>query len=138
MKKIIASAAFLLAFSAQAYAGDTNVSLSIEGKDYEGVIYDNKAAAELLARLPLTLTLNRGGRDFCGDMDPLGYDEKQVQNGYRNGMLAYWTPGQDFVIFLEKEESGASVNGVVPLGEIKGYQPLLRLSGSIHVRISRR
>lgn len=116
----------------------TAVILSIDGTDYKATLYNTPAANELLARLPLALSLNRGGRDYCGGMNPVSYDQKQVQSGYRNGQLAYWIPGQDFVIFLEGEENGSSVQGVVPLGEMTdSFQPLLGLGRTIQVRIQR-
>lgn len=134
----------VLSFSAASFAQDgspsgsqdrsTKIVLTIGGKEYPAVLYDNVAARELKARLPLTVSLNRGGRDYCGDIPALKYDEAQVQNGYRNGQLAYWIPGQDFVIFIEKEESGANVNGVVVLGEISvDFQPLFSLGRSVQV-----
>lgn len=117
--------------------GNTRITLTIEGKEYPAILYANVAAKELISRLPLTVSLNRGGRDYCGDIPALKYDQAQVQNGYRNGQLAYWIPGQDFVIFIEKEESGASVNGIVALGEMSAdFQPLFTLGRSIQVRMA--
>ena len=113
------------------------IVLDIDGNYLSAILYDNVAANDLLARLPLTLRLNRGGRDYCGDVNALKYEESQVQKGYRNGELAYWIPGQDFVIFMEKEETGASVDGVVVLGRMTSdFSSLLSLDRSIQVKIS--
>lgn len=131
---------FSLSMAAYAQNGDESgkITLTIEGKEYSAVLYDNPAARDLLSRLPATVSLNRGGRDYCGDIPALKYDQTQVQNGYRNSQLAYWIPGQDFVIFIEKEETGASVGGVVVLGELTGdYQSLFQLGRSIAVNIAR-
>lgn len=112
--------------------------LAIEGREYPAILYNNPAANGLLSRLPATVSLNRGGRDYCGDIPAIKYDQPQVQNGYRNGQLAYRIPGQDFVIFIEKEETGAAVDGVVVLGELTGdYQPLFNLGRSITVGITK-
>ena len=117
--------------------GCTKITLTIEGKDYPAILYANMTARDLISRLPLTLSLNRGGRDYCGDISPLQYDRQQVQQGYRNGELAYWVPGQDFVIFLEKEETGARVDGVVVIGKMSvNLLSLFNLGNSIEVSIS--
>ncbi|MEG6501547.1 MULTISPECIES: cyclophilin-like fold protein [unclassified Desulfovibrio] len=132
----------LMCLTAFAQQGDsqeksTKIALTIEGSTYSAVLYDNAAAKDLIAKLPLTVSLNRGNRDYCGDISPLQYSREQVQKGYRNGELAYWIPGQDFVIFIEKEETGASVDGVVVLGAMTSdIQPLFSLGRSIQVRIA--
>lgn len=113
------------------------IVLDIDGNYFNAILYDNVAANDLMARLPLTLSLNRGGRDYCGDVNALKYEESQVQNGYRNGELAYWIPGQDFVIFMEKEKTEASVDGVVVLGRMTSdFSSLFSLGRSIQVKIS--
>ena len=139
--RILAAVLTVLSLSTAAFAQGgqvVKIMLTIEGRDYPAILYDNPAAKDLLSRLPLTVSLNRGGRDYCGDIPTIKYDQAQVQKGYRNGQLAYWISGQDFVIFIEKEESGASVDGVVVLGELTGdYQTLFNLGRSITVAIVR-
>lgn len=138
---ILAAVLTIFSLSTAAYAQNgkgVKIVLTIEGREYQAVLYDNPAANDLLSRLPATVSLNRGGRDYCGDIPALKYDQAQVQNGYCNGQLAYWIPGQDFVIFIEKEESGTSVDGVVVLGELTGdYQTLFKLGRSITVKLTK-
>lgn len=114
----------------------TKIMLAVEGNEYPAILHANAAARDFISRLPLAVSLSRGSRDYCGGIAPLKYDPQQVQNGYRNGELAYWVPGEDFVIFMEKEETGASVKGVVVLGELSGdFQSLFDLGNSVEVRV---
>lgn len=147
IQTIFVSMVMVLSFSTVGFAqegspsgsrdGNTRIALTIEGKEYPAILYANVATRDLISRLPLTVSLNRGGRDYCGDISALKYDQTQVQNGYRNGQLAYWITGQDFVIFIEREESGASVDGVVVLGELStDFQTLFTLGRSIQVHIA--
>ena len=68
--------------------GGAKIILTSEGENYPAILHTNTAARGLLARLPVTLSLNRGIRDYCGDIAALKYAQSQVQNGYRNGALA--------------------------------------------------
>lgn len=138
MLTVLPGMAFSHGINDSAGKNDIHITLTIEGQKYAAVLYDNPAATELASRLPQTLTLGRGGRDYCGDISPLQYEQGQIQTGYRNGQLAYWIPGQDFVIFMEREESSSSVDGVVILGEIHSdFSPLFALGRSIQVTIDR-
>lgn len=97
----------------------TNVILTINGTDIPAVLNSSKSAKDLISRLPVTLHLSRGSRDYCGGITPaLEYDEEDVKNGYKNGDLAFWTAGDDFVIFIEKEETSSEVGSVVNIGRI--------------------
>lgn len=115
----------------------TPILITIDNQAYATELYDNPATLDLIGRLPLTLSLSRGGCDYCGDIKALEYVENQVQNGYQNGDLAYWVPGQDFVIFLEKAETGESVTGVVVLGRmLDDYTSLFNLERSIEITLT--
>ena len=70
---------------------------------------------------------------------PLPHEEKDVQRGYRNGDLAGWLPGNDFVIFSEREESSGEVEGCVILGRLLGGVEEIRDMGrSIEVTVTAR
>lgn len=109
----------------------TNITVTVGNTAFPGVLYDNAAAKELLSRLPAHFSLSQGSRDYCGNMGTvLPHEEKDVQRGYRNGDLAWWLPGNDFVIFTEREESSGEVEGCVILGRLlsgsggnSGYGP---------------
>lgn len=98
-----------------------DISVTVAGKSFPSVLYNNAAAKDLLSRLPATFSLSRGSRDYCGDVGtPLTYEKHDVQRGYRNGDIAYWIPGNDFVIFTDLEENSDEVEGCVILGHFQG------------------
>jgi len=78
----------------------------------------------------VTVSLNRGPADYCGGIDPLNYGEDDVQTGYRSGDLAYWIPGQDFVIFTETKETSSGVPNLVIIGQISSDIKEIRNLGS--------
>lgn len=118
----------------------TNITVTVGNASFPGVLYDNAAAKELLSRLPAHFSLSRGSRDYCGNMGiPLPHEEKDVQNGYRNGDLAWWLPGNDFVIFTEREESSGEVAGCVILGRLlSGVEEIRDMGRSITVTVTER
>jgi hypothetical protein len=118
---------------------DTRVTLTVGNKVVPAVLYNNTTAKALEARLPVTVSLNRGPVDYCGGIDPLDYGEDDVQTGYRSGDLAYWIPGQDFVIFSEKDDtsSGAGAPDLVVIGQIRSdIEEIKDLGSTIKVTIA--
>ena len=143
----LAAVAVIVLFTIQARAeGEkeqnimTNITVTVENASFPGVLYDNAAAKELLSRLPVNFSLSRGSRDYCGNMGiPLPHEEKDVQNGYRNGDLAWRLPGNDFVIFTEREESSGDVEGCVILGRLlSGVEEIRDMGRSITVTVTER
>ena len=118
----------------------TNITVTVGNASFPGVLYDNAAAKELISRLPAHFSLSRGSRDYCGNMGtPLPHDENDVQRGYRNGDLAWWLPGNDFVIFTEREESSGDVEGCVILGRLlSGVEEIRDMGRSITVTVTKR
>jgi hypothetical protein len=118
----------LNAASKHATDGSTPITLTIENKVFPALLYNTAPAKELMARLPVTVSLNRGPVDYCGGIAPIDYGADDVQTGYRRGDLAYWIPGQDFVIFTENKENASGAPDLVVLGQInadiKGIQGL--------------
>jgi hypothetical protein len=94
------------------------ITLTIGNKVIPAILYNNPPAKNLMARLPVTVFLNRGPIEYCGGIDIINYGKDDVQTGYHNGNLAYWIPGQDFVIFTEKEETSSKVSDLVIIGQI--------------------
>lgn len=112
------------------------ITLTIGVKIIPAVLYNTAPAKELLARLPVTVSLNRGPVDYCGGIDPIKHTEDDVQTGYHNGDLAYWVPGQDLVIFTKGEESSRNVSGLVVLGRISSdIEEIRELGSAIKVTI---
>ena len=70
---------------------------------------------------------------------PLPHEENDIQNGYRNGDLVWWLPGNDFVIFTEREESSSEVEGCVILGRLlSGVEEIRNMGRSIEVSVTAR
>lgn len=116
----------------------TAVTLTVGETALEGYLNSNRTARDLISRLPVTLILNRGSHDYCGGISPaLAYDESDVQNGWKNGDLAFWTAGNDFVIFHSDEENSSSTGNIVNIGAVTSDINTVRsLGDNINVTIA--
>ena len=125
--------------SANSRKGSTPITLTVGNTVLDGYLNNSKAAKSLLAKLPLTVTLEDSDNDFCGGNLSLDYDKKDVQYGYKNGDLAFWTPANNFVIFVDDEEKSANTGDLVILGRITSPQKMLSsLKGTIKVTIRKK
>jgi hypothetical protein len=116
-----------------------SVTLTIGGTVLRGYLNDTTSARDLISRLPLTLTLRRYAHDYCGDITPpLKYEQKDVQFGWHNGDLAFWTAGNDFVIFWGDEEVSSTIGDLVIIGAVTSAVTEIRSlpPGAIQVRIA--
>lgn len=114
----------------------TPITLTIGDTVLSGYLNDSAPAQSLIAQLPLTVTLNDSGNDFCGDHLDIAYSDSDVQSGYENGDLAFWPPASNFVIFVDDEEDSAGTGDLVMLGKITEPQEALdALEGQIDVTI---
>lgn len=99
--------------------GQTLITLTIGDKVLDAYLNETEAAKDLISRLPLTVHLSNSGHDYCGDINPpLSYNENEIQNGWKDGDLAFWTTGNDFVIFHDDEETSASTGNLVVIGHV--------------------
>lgn len=116
----------------------TAVTLTVGETVLDGYLNNNRTARDLISRLPVTLNLNRGSHDYCGGISPaLAYDEDDVQNGWRNGDLAFWTAGNDFVIFHSDEENSSSTGNIVNIGAVTSDINTVRsLGDNINVTVA--
>lgn len=115
----------------------TAIKLTIGDKVMKGYLNNSKPARSLAEQLPMTVTLNYSDNDFCGGNIDIRYTSDDVQSGYKNGDLAFWTPANNFVIFVDDEEKSADTGNLVILGRIDETQNVLdSLEGSINVTIS--
>lgn len=115
----------------------TPITLTIGDTVLSGYLNNSIPAQSLISQLPLTVTLNDSDNDFCGGSLDIEYSESDVQSGYKNGDLAFWTPASNFVIFVDDEESSANTGNLVILGKITEPQETLdALEGRIDVTIA--
>ena len=113
------------------------ITLTIGDMVLHGYLNDSIPAQSLIAQLPLTVTLNDSDNDFCGGSLDIEYTESDVQSGYKNGDLAFWTLANNFVIFVDDEENSANTGNLVILGKITESQEVLdALEGTIDVTIA--
>ena len=142
MKKLVLALVALFSvassvFAASAPKGATPVTLTIGNQVFKAWLNDSAPAKSLIARLPLEVTLNDSDNDFCGGNVPLKWSASDVKHGYKNGELAFWTPANNFVIFVHGEERSAGVGDLVSLGMIvEPLEKLRALSGRITVKIA--
>ena len=117
--------------------GQTAITLTIGDKVLNAYLNDSAPAKSLIAQLPLTVTLNDSDNDFCGGNLDIDYSDSDVTSGYHNGDLAFWTPANNFVIFVDDEENSANTGNLVILGKITESQEVLdSLEGRIDVTIA--
>lgn len=115
----------------------TLITLTVGDTVLEAYLNGSAPAQSLIAQLPLTVTLNDSGNDFCGGNLDIDYAQENVQMGYRNGDLAFWTPANNFVIFVSDEENSSGTGNLVILGHITSSQEMLdALEGRIDVTIA--
>lgn len=115
----------------------TPITLTIGDTVLNGYLNNSTPAQSLISQLPLTVTLGDSDNDFCGGSLDIEYSESDVQSGYKNGDLAFWTPASNFVIFVNEEESSANTGNLVILGKITESQDVLdALEGRLDVTIA--
>jgi len=108
----------------------TIITLTIGNTVIPAILHNTAPARDLVAMLPVTVSLNRGPVDYCGGIAPIQYEENDVQAGYRSGDLAYWIPGRDFVIFTETKEASSGNPDLVIIGQISTDIQAVRALGS--------
>ncbi len=116
----------------------TSITLTVGKTALNGYLNNTRTARDLISRLPVTLNLNRGSHDYCGEITPaLPYDEDDIQNGWKNGDLAFWTAGNDFVLFYNEEENSSSTGNIVNIGSVTSNINLVRsLGDNINVTVA--
>lgn len=116
----------------------TGITLTIGDAVLAAYLNNTSAAQDLIFRLPVTVNLFNSGHDYCGSINPpLAYDKTDVQYGWRNGDLAFWTAGNDFVIFHADEEKSANTGNLVIIGAVTSdIEKVRALPKSINVKIA--
>lgn len=115
----------------------TPITLTIGETVLDAYLNDSDPARSLIAQLPLTVSLNDSGNDFCGDHIDIEYSESDVTSGYQNGDLVFWPTANNFVIFVDGEEDSANTGNLVKLGRVTSPQEMLDvLEGQIDVTVA--
>lgn len=87
MKRLFSILIAILLFASVCSAEDadegTAITLTIGGITIPAVLNDTTAAQDLMARMPMTVYVDRGSIDFCGSLDaPLNYVPEDFQIGF--------------------------------------------------------
>ena len=83
----------------------TSITITINGKVLNGYLYDTPPARSFQKLLPLSVSMSDWGHDFCGGKLNVEYQNADVQTGFRNGDIAFWTPRQQLAFFVSGEDS---------------------------------
>ncbi|MCM1523686.1 MAG: cyclophilin-like fold protein [Ruminococcus sp.] len=139
LEKIAANIETTAEFVSESKKETTQTAITLTAGDIvlNGYLNDSAPAQSLVSQLPVTVVLNDSDNDFCGGNLDIEYSESDVQNGYKNGDLAFWTPANNFVIFVDGEENSANTGDLVILGKITETQEKLdALEGTLSVTVS--
>jgi hypothetical protein len=97
----------------------TAVTLAIGRLVIPAVLNGTVSARDLISRLPYTVRLHKYVHDFCGVMsNPLKYDPKDIQNGWRNGDIHFATDGNYFVLFFADEDISQRYGYQIHIGKM--------------------
>ena len=136
MKKLLLVLVFVIVSVATAFAENTPITLTIGDKVLRASLKDSTPSKSLIAQLPITVRLYDSDNDFCGGNLDIDYSESDIQTGYKNGDLAFWTPANNFVIFVKDEELSGNTGDLIILGKVEEAQQVLdSLSGTLDVVI---
>ena len=114
------------------------ISISTPKGTIHGVLNDSVAAQTFAAQLPITITFNDLlGREKYGKL-PSGISLKGKRIfHFEKSLIAYWSPGNDFVLFYNYDGEPIPAPGLIALGRItKGVSILSELTSSFTASIS--
>lgn len=123
--------------------GGTKIRMHFGDTVITGMLNDSDTAQALIAKLPVTVSMNRYSHDFCGSASKLDlpYQNDEVHYGWLNGDIDYAIDAPWFTVLFEdedvSEQYGYQVNiGVMtcPLSDISAlngsYDVLIELDNS--------
>lgn len=133
---IIAMALLLFVRGAEATErGEKLVKITLTSQDIriEAVLNESAPAKELLNRLPLVLNLYlHQAREYYAEIELNKNGSRQ--NSYQVGDIAYWTPGNNLVLFYGKGQT----NSLIKMGTITyGLEQLSKMGSSFQVRVEK-
>lgn len=112
------------------------IRLTVNGQGATATLYDNAAARDFAALLPLSLTME----DYATIERVAGLPRKLSTQGAPDGMapvageLTHYAPWGNLAIFIQDR---SYARGLVPLGKVDKGLPVLAQPGPYQVRIER-
>jgi hypothetical protein len=114
--------------------GDLRIRIRVGDQSLTGTLLDIPAANDLVAQLPLTLTMtDHGSVEKTGAL-PRPLSTAGVPSGADPavGDIGYYAPGNDFVMYYGDQ---SYYEGIVRLGTLDGDLDLLQQSDDLHVTL---
>ncbi len=96
----------------------TEITLTAGDTVIPALLNNCRSSKELISRLPFTIRLSRYEHDYCGMMESLSYDKEDLQNGWKNGNIAFAADGSYFAILYKDQEMSGQFGNLVTLGRI--------------------
>ena len=116
--------------------GGTPIKMHFGDTVIPGRLNDSVTAKAFIAKLPLTVNMNRYSHDFCGRFDELPYEESAVHYGWLNGDIDYAIDAPRFTILFADEENSEQYGYQVNIGVIDcPLSAISALQGSYEVYI---
>lgn len=119
-------------------AGTMNIDIQVNGRTVVGTLNDSAASRDLLARLPLTLTLSdHGSVEKTGPLPAeLSLDGAPPRADPNPGDIGYYAPGNDVVLYYGDQ---GEFPGIVILGSMDqtGIDTVGSIDGDVTVTITR-
>ncbi len=106
-----------IAGSVKSSAKGTNITMTVGETVITATLNNSEAAQEFVASLPQTVSLTRyGEHEYYGKLAQPLAETSPLQTGYEVGDLAYWTPGDMFVVYFDEPEKAPE--GLMMLGKV--------------------
>ena len=114
---------------------DKRMTVTVNGRSFSAVLYDNKTANELYSRLPLELEMNElnGNEKFYNFSDGFTTSSKPAGHISKGDIKLY---GDDcLVLFYDSFTSGYSYTDIGYIEDVSGFEEVLG-TGNVTVRFS--
>lgn len=99
--------------------GETQIKITVGDIVLDGVIYDTDLAKEIMANLPLTVSMvGYGGREYYGGIE---FTPKNISKGqlkFDNGDITYCTTNNSIAIFYAQTDRPNLTMEVIPIGKV--------------------
>ena len=98
---------------------ETPIKIAIGELVLDGVLYDTELAKEIIAKLPLTVSMvGYGGREYYGGLDFMPEHISGGQLWFDNGDITYCSRNNTMAIFYAQTERPNLTMEVIPIGKV--------------------
>jgi hypothetical protein len=112
------------------------LTLRVEDKTTTATLIDNETTRDLVAMLPLTLTMHdMFGREKFAHLPKAMSEAGERTSHYEIGDVIYWPPGPDMTIFYRRDGRSYK-DGMIVIGKIESGVEALNVPGSLEVTLA--